>query len=55
VSLIIPDLTALSLVDDIVVGNAIPMMMFAKTAALGGIYVGVYFLLGYFMFAGKEL
>jgi len=55
VSLIIPDLTALSLVDDIVVGNAIPMMMFAKTAALGGIYVGVYFLLGYFMFASKEL
>ena len=55
VSLIIPDLTALSLVDDIVVGNAIPMMMFAKTAALGGIYVSVYFLLGYFMFAGKEL
>jgi ABC-type Na+ efflux pump permease subunit len=55
VSLLIPDLTALSLVDDIVVGNAVPMLLFAKTAALGGIYIGVYFLAGYFVFAGKEL
>jgi hypothetical protein len=55
VSLLIPDLTALSLVDDIVVGNAIPMMLFAKTAALGGIYVCFYFLVGYFLFSGKEL
>ncbi len=55
VSLLIPDLTALSLVDDIVVGNAIPLLLFAKTAALGGIYVSFYFLVGYFVFAGKEL
>jgi hypothetical protein len=55
VSLLIPDLTALSLVDDIVIGNAIPMLLFAKTAALGGIYVGFYFLIGYFIFSGKEL
>jgi len=55
VSLLIPDLTALSLVDDIVVGNAIPMLLFAKTAALGGIYVCFYFLVGYFVFSGKEL
>jgi hypothetical protein len=55
VSLLIPDLTALSLVDDIVVGNAVPMLLFAKTAALGGIYICVYFLAGYFVFAGKEL
>ncbi len=55
VSLLIPDLTALSLVDDIVVGNAIPLLLFAKTAALGGIYVTFYFLAGYFLFAGKEL
>jgi hypothetical protein len=55
VSLLIPDLTALSLVDDIVVGNAVPLMLFVKTAGLGGIYIGVYFLIGYFIFAGKEL
>jgi hypothetical protein len=55
VALIIPDLNALTLVDDLVVGNAIPMILFAKTAALGGIYIAVYFLIGYFIFAGKEL
>ncbi len=55
VALLIPDLTALSLVDDIVVGNAVPMMLFAKTAGLGGIYICVYFLVGYFIFATKEL
>lgn len=55
IALLIPDLTALSLVDDIVVGNAIPMLLFAKTAALGGIYVCFYFLVGYFVFSGKEL
>ena len=55
VSLLIPDLTALSLVDDIVVGNAVPLMLFAKTAGLGGIYICVYFLVGYFIFANKEL
>ena len=55
VSLLIPDLTALSLVDDIVVGNVIPMLLFAKTAGLGAIYIGVYFLIGYFVFSGKEL
>lgn len=55
VALLIPDLTALSLVDDIVVGNAIPMFLFVKTAGLGAIYVGVYFLIGYFVFSGKEL
>ncbi|MEP6673406.1 MAG: ABC transporter permease subunit [Chthoniobacter sp.] len=55
VALIIPDLTSLSLVDDIVVGNAIPMLLFVKTAGLGVTYIGVYFLVGYFVFSGKEL
>jgi ABC-type Na+ efflux pump permease subunit len=55
VALIVPDLTALSLVDDIVVGNAIPTLLFVKTAGLGGIYCCVYFLVGYFIFSGKEL
>jgi ABC-type Na+ efflux pump permease subunit len=55
VSLLIPDLTSLSLVDDIVVGNAIPMDLFTKTAGLGVTYIIVYFMVGYFVFAGKEL
>ena len=32
--------------DDIVVGNAMPLLLFVKTAALGGIYISVYFLVG---------
>ena len=55
VALAIPDLTALTLVDDIVVGNAIPMLLFIKTAGLGLTYICVYFLVGYFVFSGKEL
>jgi hypothetical protein len=55
VSLLIPDLTAFSLVDDMVAGNAISLDLFAKTAALGGIYVTVYFFVAYFVFSGKEL
>ena len=54
-SLIFPDLTAFNLVDDIVAGNAIALTLFLKTAALGGTYVAVYFLLGYLMFSAKEL
>ena len=55
VSLLIPDLTALSLVDDLVVGNSIAPALFLKTAALGVLYVCVYFLAGYFLFQNKEL
>jgi hypothetical protein len=42
-------------VDDIVVGNAITTIMFLKTAGLGLGYVVVYTLLGYLMFANREL
>ena len=55
VAVLVPDLSALSLVDDIVVGNPITWMLFSKTAALGGIYIGVYFLVSYLIFGGKEL
>lgn len=55
VAVLIPDLTALSLVDDIIVGNPITWALFSKTAALGGIYIGVYFLVSYVIFGGKEL
>lgn len=55
VSLLFPDLQLFNLVDDIVAGNAIPLLLFAKTATLGAIYVLIYFGLAYFMFAKKEL
>jgi len=55
VSLMFPDMTAFNLVDDIVVGNAIALGLFLKTAALGVTYIAVYFLGGYFLFAAREL
>jgi hypothetical protein len=42
-------------VDDIVAGNTISTVLFAKTAALGGFYTVIYLLLAYFVFASKEL
>jgi len=55
VALTMPDLRALDLADDVIAGNVIPMLLFLKTIGLGSTYIGVYFLVGYFMFAGKEL
>ena len=53
VALLIPDMRAFTLLDDLSV--AIPFELFMETAGLGGLYVTVYFLVGYFIFAGKEL
>jgi ABC-type transport system involved in multi-copper enzyme maturation permease subunit len=55
VAIAMPDMRALDLADDVIAGNAIPMMLFLKTISLGGTYICVYFLVGYFMFSGKEL
>lgn len=55
VSLLFPDMTAFNLVDDIVAGNTIALGLFLKTAALGGTYVAIYFMLGYLLFSAKEL
>ncbi len=55
ISLIFPDLQLFNLVDDIIAGNAIHAEMFWRTAGLGGLYCGVYLLVAYFVFAGKEL
>lgn len=54
-ALLFPDLQLFNLVDDIVVGTLVPAMMFWKTAGLGVLYTVVYLLVGYFIFAGKEL
>jgi hypothetical protein len=55
VALIFPDLQTFNLVDDIVVGAAVPLGLFAKTAALGIFYTTIYTLLAGFVFYGKEL
>ena len=55
ISLLFPDLQLFNLVDDIVAGNAIGTLLFIKTAALGVIYIVVYFGLAYFVFSKKEL
>jgi len=55
VALIFPDLQAFNLIDDIVVGAAISLALFVKTAALGIFYTLIYTLLAIFVFYGKEL
>jgi ABC-type Na+ efflux pump permease subunit len=55
VALIFPDLQAFNLVDDVVVGTAIPLALFSKTALLGLFYVVVYATLAAASFSGKEL
>ncbi len=55
VALMFPDLQLFNLVDDIVVGTAIPIGLFGKTAALGAFYVIIYFLLAWAVFYRKEL
>jgi hypothetical protein len=55
VALLFPDLQLFNLTDDIVVGNAIPLALFAKTATLGLFYTGFYLLLAWAVFFRKEL
>jgi ABC-type Na+ efflux pump permease subunit len=55
VSLLFPDLQLFNLIDDIVAGNAINMVLFAKTCAVGVSYILVYLLVAYCVFANKEL
>jgi ABC-type transport system involved in cytochrome c biogenesis permease component len=55
VALIFPDLQSFNLIDDVVAGRVIPLLLFGKTALLGGFYLIVYGLLGILSFSGKEL
>lgn len=55
VALVFPDLQLFNLVDDIVAGNRIGATLFLQTGGLGVLYVAVYFLLAYFVFAKREL
>ena len=55
VALILPDLQAFNVIDDIVAGAAVPFALFAKTVVLGVFYITIYTLLATFVFYGKEL
>lgn len=55
VALLFPDLQLFNLVDDIVVGTAIPLALLVKTATLGFFYTGFYLLLAWSVFYRKEL
>ena len=55
VALLFPDLQLFDAVDHIVAGTAIPLALFAKTAALGFFYMLVYVLLAAAVFSGREL
>jgi hypothetical protein len=55
VALLFPDLQAFNLTDDIIAVTAISLKLFLGTAALGGIYIAVYFALSAFVFSGREL
>ncbi len=55
VAVIFPDFQLFNLVDDIVVGTAVSMGMFLKTIGFGAGYVIIYTLVGYVLFANKEL
>jgi len=55
VALLFPDLQAFNLTDDVIAGAVVPLTLFLKTCALGGVYVAVYFLLAAFVFSTREL
>lgn len=55
VALIFPDLQAFNLVDDIVVGVAVPFSLLWKTLALGVAYIAVYTALAAAVFHHREL
>jgi len=55
VSIFFPDLHIFTIVDDVVAGNAVPLIPFLKASALGICYTSFYLAVAYLMFAWKEL
>lgn len=55
VAILFPDLQAFSITDQIVAGVTVPPDLFVRTAALGGLYVALYYLGAVFAFGGREL
>lgn len=55
VAVIFPDFQNFNIVDEIVVGNAVPSSMFIHTFGLGFGYVFIFTLIGYVFFSNREL
>jgi len=55
VALVFPDLQAFNLIDEAMLGTAIPLAVFLKTAGMGIFYIVVYTALAAVVFSGKEL
>ncbi|MFN2622765.1 MAG: ABC transporter permease [Chthoniobacterales bacterium] len=55
VALLFPDLQSFNLTDDVVAGNAVPLMLLLKTLAMGLFYTAFYLALAWAAFFRKEL
>lgn len=55
VSLVFPDFQLFDVVDEIAVGNPVPLSMISQTCGLGFGYIFVYGVVGYLFFANREL
>jgi ABC-type Na+ efflux pump permease subunit len=55
VALVFPDLQLFNVIDEVVLGSAIPIAMFLKTTGIAIFYVIIYTALATVMFSGKEL
>ncbi len=55
VSVVFPDFQLFNLVDEIVVGTAVPAVLLFKTIGLGLTYFCIYLLAAFFVFSSKEL
>jgi ABC-2 type transport system permease protein len=55
VAIIFPDFQSFNIVDEIVVGNAVPVSMFLESFGMGLGYVFIFTLVGYILFAYREL
>ena len=55
VALIFPDLQIFNLADDAIAGASVPISIFLRVAALGGIYLLIYFGLASLIFSNREL
>jgi hypothetical protein len=55
VALLFPDLQAFNFIDEVVLGTAVPLMLFLKTVGLGAFYVVLYTALAAVVFSGNEL
>jgi ABC-type Na+ efflux pump permease subunit len=55
VALLFPDLQSFNLIDDVVAGNAVPLILLLKTLAMGLFYTAFYLALAWAAFFRKEL